>query len=527
MYIDRHAGDTRQPTHLDMSGHLGGQIHCRGGKEAEKFLECYSQSVRHNQPQYLIELRTEVFPFFMDVDEKRCDVVDWDKYDRFEYVRTIQRSTARFFPSVDSGDLESLLQCIICAPDKEVQHSYNDMGDPISVKIGIHFHFPNLLVNVEHAKLIRSAAVAALEKDFPFNRSILPEGWDKVIDSTVYDANGLRMLRSMKRVNCPEKCSKRAKQRHVCQVCDGQGRVEYNRSYIAKHVISGGGQVDEEETGRIRVNFDDENIDPVRFLYGLSRVSIRTKEGAVVDPRFKRFTGCPSSRDEIDGGKKNTPNKSRVHQSDQTGARVIGITKNKQALHLTPMRIGALKTIFTRINPIYENIEIKDAVWLGSGKTTKLCVRVEGDGSNWCRNKGADHDSNTIYFILTPDKAYQCCFSSKEYMGQCCRTYNSPSTPLVRQEGVKLFESAGKMGSTLQSLYGVEPIQPHRQSPSAIADGVWDTSHDYSALENLMMRGMAKHYVESSEPFLTAPGTKAAARKGKKRKKFVMPPITM
>ena len=68
----------------------------------------------------------------------------------------------------------------------------------------------------------------------------------------------------------------------------------------------------------------------------------------------------------------------RVHRNDETGAKEIGISKRKQALDLTPSRRGALRQIFRRINPVYRDIEIRDAVWLGGGKVPQLCVRVEG-----------------------------------------------------------------------------------------------------------------------------------------------------
>lgn len=506
MYINRHSGDQRCPTHLDMSGHMGGQIHCRPGREEERFLELYATSVKYQQPLFLIEHRTSVFPMFFDIDEKRYDVVEWSKVDRIEYVNTIQRSTRRFFPDVEDEAAAELFECNVCAPDKEVQHFYNEAGEEVSVKIGIHLHFANLLVNDANAKLIRAAAVAALEKDFPFNRKVLPEGWDGVIDSSVYDSNGLRMLKSFKQISCPDKCGSSKRKNTGCITCNGTGKVPQRRGYTPKWVIRGdNGEVDEEETRRVRED----------FCYALSRVSIRTRGGdAVADARFRRFKGCPSFKvDVVEGrcGGGGAPRR-RVHKNDETGAKEIGISKRKQALELTPSRRKALQQIFHRINPVYKDIEIQDAVWLGNGRVPQLCVRVEGQGSSWCSNKGADHGNNTIYFMVTPEGARQRCFSHKEHCGVACHQYQGPIQPLVHPEGIILFESAGKKGSVADSFYGSSA--PAR-TPASIAEARWDTSHDCKELDRVMYTGWAQHSVADSKPFVCAPGN----NKKKKRKR--------
>ena len=93
--------------------------------EAEShFLNLYARDIsrvnpetKKPQPQclHLIERRTEVFRFFADLDEKRYDA-GWDRVNRIEYVKTIQRAMRRFFPEVDDDTARSLFQCVLCLP---------------------------------------------------------------------------------------------------------------------------------------------------------------------------------------------------------------------------------------------------------------------------------------------------------------------------------------------------------------------------------------------------------------------------
>ena len=486
MYINRHSGDERCPTHLDMSGLFGGKC-CRPGRE-----EIASRALRRAvkwQQRSSSSSTTSVFHVFTMT---RSATTSSDVRVIASSVNTIQRSTRRFFPDVDDAAAEELLQCIICAPDKEVQHFYNEAGEEVSVKIGIHLHFPNLLVTDEHAKLIRAAAVAALEKDFPFNRNVLPEGWDGVIDCSVYDSNGLRMLKSFKQISCPEKCGSSKRKNTGCITCNGTGKVPQKRGYTPKYVIRGvGGEVDEAETARVRED----------FCYALSRVSIRTRgDSPVADARFRRFKGCPSFKVGIESSQGS--GKRRVHETDEAGAKEIGISKRKQTLDLTPLRRKTLQQIFHRINPVYKDIDILNAVWLGNGKVPQLCVRVEGQGSSWCSNKGADHGNNTVYFMVTPSGARQRCFSHKQYCGVCCHEYQGAPQPLVHPEGIILFESAGKKGSVGTTA---APPPPRRRPPSPRESGTRATTATSSTASCIPTLPSTKSPTPS--PLSAPPGT--------------------
>lgn len=71
-----------------------------------------------------------------------------------------------------------------------------------------------------------------------------------------------------------------------------------------------------------------------------------------------------------------------------------------------------------------------------------LLVRVAGDGSTYCANKGGEHASNSIYFRITPQFCYQKCFSRKEEVrsgGATCGTYRSSGVPIPYEVSRRIF----------------------------------------------------------------------------------------
>lgn len=72
-----------------------------------------------------------------------------------------------------------------------------------------------------------------------------------------------------------------------------------------------------------------------------------------------------------------------------------------------------------------------------------LLVRVAGEGSTFCANKGGYHTSNSIYFRITPESCFQKCFSRKEEVrsggNKPCGSYRSVGVDLPRSVGRVLF----------------------------------------------------------------------------------------
>ena len=278
-FIDTHAlwfnkkeADQREITHLDMSGFKGGQYCIPFGPIEDRFTKLYIKDelyrdlsgVHTPRFRYCIEKRSEVFKLFMDVDEKTYSP-DWAEVDRFKYATFIQDDIRRFFPRIDEDELTELLTVVICTADNAAQQVTGTDGT--AMKIGLHLHFPNLLVTRHEAKLIRASAVLALENKIPFEKEArIDGGWDEVLDGCVYDANGLRMLGSCKLDICGECKSKTKALKKLCVTCRGVGKIPLARPYQAKYLVKGNGDTDTEATKRLSEDFE----------YALSMVKIRT-----------------------------------------------------------------------------------------------------------------------------------------------------------------------------------------------------------------------------------------------------------
>ncbi|CAM9154565.1 unnamed protein product, partial [Ectocarpus sp. 8 AP-2014] len=65
---------------------------------------------------------------------------------------------------------------------------------------------------------------------------------------------------------------------------------------------------------------------------------------------------------------------------------------------------------------------------------TTIVVRVSGEGSKYCQNKGDEHTSNSVYFCISKVAMWQMCHSGKDIVGcsgKTCKKYrsNSKQTP--------------------------------------------------------------------------------------------------
>ena len=91
----------------------------------------------------------------------------------------------------------------------------------------------------------------------------------------------------------------------------------------------------------------------------------------------------------------------------------------------------------------------KNNVCLEQGRLVEVvkrfAVRVSGEGSTYCCNKGAEHTSNTCFFWISPSGVCQKCFSRKEVArtsGMTCQKFMSPMAKLPTSLRKALFPEA-------------------------------------------------------------------------------------
>lgn len=234
---------------------------------------------------------------------------------------------------------------------------------------------------------------------------------------------------------------------------------------------------------------NDELVDSLsKDMYGTMKLtSIRCSKDEDVTPGFKKPAGVPFCPDESNSANLRNLERSKIEKMGLTDKMELmseGVFKSDQDGVFTwkgnqifdSEKIGIIeKYIRGSVPGPYSNVQVKTvfehniAKKETVGKNTSgakaikaliksnngdqqdqadyyieksLLVRVAGDGSTYCANKGGEHTSNSIYFRITPQYCYQKCFSRKEEIrsgGKPCGHYRSQGVPLPYELGRKIF----------------------------------------------------------------------------------------
>lgn len=218
--------------------------------------------------------------------------------------------------------------------------------------------------------------------------------------------------------------------------------------------------------------------------------SIRCQGDDTVTPGFKRPSGVPSCPDGTNSANLRNVNIAKLKERGVSAVMEVlseGVFKNDEDGVVTwkgPQVFDEdkIKIIEKFVRGLtsgpYANLQVKDVFEhsifkkepkgrQSSGSTTissiiksnnggraadgivteekSLLVRVSGDGSTYCANKGGEHTSNSIYFRFTPQFCYQKCFSRKDDVrsgGKQCGSYRSLGVELPHSVGTALFPEA-------------------------------------------------------------------------------------
>ena len=165
--VDRWRVPTGPGTHVLMDG---GILYVPP-EEIQEFYREYIEAINLGTKLYVVEQKTELFKFFVDLDYKAPDKLKDE--DLIQFCSIIHKA------------LETSSQCVIARARPR------SVGEGL-IKSGVHIHWPDLVVSRTQAMNLRTKIVTSLAADFPFD-------WDKVIDASVYGGSGLRMLWSHKK----------------------------------------------------------------------------------------------------------------------------------------------------------------------------------------------------------------------------------------------------------------------------------------------------------------------------------------
>lgn len=150
------------PTHVLMDG---GQLYVPDD-EIDDFYRAYLTDISCGTRLYVVEQKTEIFKFFVDIDFKS---------DRPLGEEDARELCMKICTAVDSGP------CLVArAPSRRVKDG---------IKSGLHLHWPNVCVGRHEALALRTRILLQFDGD----------EWAQIIDSSVYGGSGLRCLWSHKK----------------------------------------------------------------------------------------------------------------------------------------------------------------------------------------------------------------------------------------------------------------------------------------------------------------------------------------
>ncbi len=261
-----------------------------------------------------------------------------------------------------------------------------------------------------------------------------------------------------------------------CRVCLNKGHVIENRTYLPYLVLDGGGDTD---------NF---LLDAFRedYFKMMKYTSIRCHAGEPITVGYNIPRGVPKPPTEDNGANmRNFSSKRLMHLGSDmhsytlnndiylhdaqtiqlwkgprvedeerlsvirkfirenifnayAGVHIRKVCETTLARQVRPKSSGGNKVMNSLVSAHSGTVPPSPAVVASK----RYMVYVGGVGSTFCMNKGSEHESNTVYFIITKDTCYQRCFSKKPDVrigGTTCSAYRSGGTKVPAWVSSVLF----------------------------------------------------------------------------------------
>ena len=461
------------PTHLLMDGSLGGMlyipktIHYRRG-----LFGVLSEDFQCNVPIYLIENRTDIFPFFIDLDFVLSDEISyWNAAQRQLICHMVVKCILKFYPehktitaivctlkppsSVESTTTTTTTDAMHDSDDEmfsnpqnlddNTKHVTTMRTHDVPGKMGnMHIHFNRLYVNAHQACTMCRCLILYFEQ-YMSNLKHMKNTWTDALDQSVYSGSGLRCVGSSKCMTCPM-CRGSG-----CEYCFLKGKVNLNRRYYVDacyKVTADSIQKNGRQTLKLQSNFaaalhsctiqnwdtDLKTTQPWKIPPGspcidqkLVALADAERNAQLRRRNFKHIynrIGKP-----IDFVSKNE----RKRERKGTISIEIG---NRQA-HVLLQKIISYDTAYAKIS-------------LRKIKTNKnntyYTVFVKGINANWCLNKpppDRNHANHNIYFYATIKGLSQRCFCScinkVRLNHSTCIDFQGPLKEWTTKEKITLF----------------------------------------------------------------------------------------
>lgn len=372
-------------THTNLTGGAHGKYNLSSSESMNAFRTLLAKALKEKGIIPCIsEMRTQNFPFYVDLDLEVC--VPKVSADAISMVSVILNTQVeRFFPHLKDSE-EKHLTLIVCTKYKPGNDDDEHTGitDAATMhKHGIHFHWPQVIVDIDQALQIRTSLIAALEfvQDWEPHFGSKELNWEKFVDEAVY-RTGLRVVGAPKAKPCPI-CKGGSK--HCGE--GGCGRKNEFKIIDPSYYDFYRAFLGDEDHPKLNESLKTNKMDLVM------KTSVRTD--ATKSQLYTVYPGCPLYI--AQGGKQ------RKRKSDLS--RLPSKLRKMEEIS-DPVTLSMVRELLVQHSDKYKDCHITVRV---DEKREKCTVLLKGDGSTWCLNKGFDkdnpgdyHKSQHVYMVVQP-----------------------------------------------------------------------------------------------------------------------------
>jgi hypothetical protein len=423
-YIKKNSNDERERTHVLLDG---GNIHIPKSMMST-FEANYATDIVAGNKNYVVELRTPVFKYYIDVDIFDHEFYDGPKLRKI--VDRIQKALSNFFK----------YDVYVCtSPPKDVVKDKQHY-----IKTGVHLIWPDVFVTQEIALFLRQFIIQYLRKKFgPRSET---NSWEDVIDETVYIKNGLRMIGSYKASIC-KLCKNKETLRESCDACFGQGRLFGKHKYSLEYIRS-----------------TEKTMKTKKFVEITKKQSALT---SLLSVRSNKYKSNIVLREPY-------PSWFNIHAASRANRHVGDILKQtreqckrtggRHAVNIDdPEIVSSVEALIQSTFGQSHSFDNIGVMTVRKPTNTKVpCYWVTTD-CNYCLNVGREHGSSTIYFKITYNAITQKCFCKKanthhSATGVVCSNFESSKEGLTFRYKEKLFpDEYAKQSINDPMIYATKP----------------------------------------------------------------------
>eukprot|EP00742_Colponemidia_sp_Colp-10_P011212 GILJ01012428.1.p1 GENE.GILJ01012428.1~~GILJ01012428.1.p1 ORF type:complete len:527 (-),score=62.28 GILJ01012428.1:89-1669(-) len=447
--------DKREQTHLSL---IGGK-YCVPEDQEDTFLTFLCRDMASEIKHFMVERRTPVFRFFLDMDFLRTfDAVPFDDKMILDYVARVQEVVRKYYPSLSAAELEVIVS--LNTPRSE-KHQIKDGVE--YKKVGVHLIWKNIFLTDKEALQIRAHLVEYFTQHVVRQHGFIP--WEDVFDRSVLDGNGLRMIKNFKTKPCPNGDVKTHEAFNTqCDYGCQNAKLPEQNVYWPKWVVDGNGVPVPTDPLVANKNVDttlELVMKATRIRCSLTEPSppVLIPEGA---PPFE-----PSGRMlQAEGKQRKTKRKLEMilddnfkpalgevsHRTTEDNKSVARLEKQYDYLPATPQSAiihNEIQTFLNKCCDHWPNVMV-NAVMVNATKNS-YCVQVRGDGSGYCTNLGRCHSNNHVYFLINAKELRQRCHCSCATLdgrlsGVHCKKYQSEGYKLDVELRTVLFPDFQERG---------------------------------------------------------------------------------